>query len=83
MEVRVPRSKVRGRKLSLAAERITGYVMAHWDTLRAAADALKVEHNTLWRTMTDNNANGPSITIVTALADHSGKSTDYFLGRGE
>jgi hypothetical protein len=78
----VPRAKTRDTR-TVAEQRIAEYVIAHWPNVRAAGEALGVDHGTLWRTMKGNNEKGPSIVVVTALADHSGKSTDYFLGRGE
>lgn len=65
----------------MAERRIAEYVVANWPNVRAAGEALGVDHATLWRAMKGMNANGPSTAIVMALADHSGKSTDYFLGR--
>lgn len=66
-----------------AQKRITEYVAARWPSVRAAGEALGVDHSALWRAMKGHNVSGPGLSIVTALADHSGKSTDYFLGRGE
>lgn len=79
----MPRAKTKIAVRTTAEQRIAEYVVANWTSVREAAAALAVPHNTLWRTMSGNNENGPSLAVVTALADHSGKSTDYFLGRGE
>ena len=83
----MPRAKTQDRRARLlrdrSQQRVAEYVSKNWNTVRAAALDLGVEHNTLWRSMTGNNANGPSLAIVTVLAEHSGLTTDYFLGRGE
>lgn len=76
----MPRAKSRH---PVSARRIREYVTAQFGTTRAAADALKLDHNTIWRAMEGLNKRGPSSDLVIALADHSGKPTDYWLGRAE
>lgn len=76
-------ARARKRKLPLSAQRISAYVTEQFGTTRAAAEKLKIAHNTIWRAMNGHNARGPSSDLAIALAEHSGKPTDYWLGRAE
>lgn len=74
-------AKGKGRpKPPLWSQRVAEYVIANWTSTRAAGDALGVDHSVLWRAM-QGYVQGPSAELLNALADHSGLSTDHFLGR--
>lgn len=62
-------------------QRIAAYVAENFPDVKAAAVALGVDRVTLWRLVHGHMARGASVQIITALADHSGKPTDYWLGR--
>lgn len=64
----------------IAASRIAAYVTAHFASMRHAADALGVEHTTLWRAAQGHSVRGPSAFLCERLEAHSGKSMRYWHG---
>lgn len=74
----MPRAKP--SRLPLSAQRITAYVTAHFPSRRAAADALGVNHVTLWKAMQGHTVRGPSAELCEALEAHTGTAMRFWRG---
>lgn len=75
--------RAKDRSPRVAADRIAAYVAEHFESVRHAADALGVEHTTLWRATQGHSVRGPSAHLCELLEVHSGKPMRYWRGGGE
>lgn len=81
-EGRVPRARTI-RANQLARERIAAYVRGNFVSMRAAAETLGVPTTSVWRAVHGRAKRGPSIELCDALAEFTGRPTDYWRGRTE
>lgn len=76
------RSKADKKRMRIQRERITRFVES-FDTVRAAADAIGVQHTVLWRAQRGHLVRGASLDLVLALVKYTKRSVEFWCGEDE